>query len=133
MPTESARVGRPTTALGIWPDMIAAAGGVGRLSNALSISPQALGSVMVGLGSLSGGRAALAREFANQHGLTLRCYVHPAIRNAYLVSVPSGWLLVKNEKGAWEHRARCMRRPGEDWLSLPQLEVNFAQVWDRIN
>jgi len=133
MRTETVRVGRPTTAMGIWPDMISAAGGVGPLALRLSLSPQALGTVMVGLGALSGGRAVLAREFANAHGLTLRCYVHPSVRNAYLVSAPSGWLLVKNEKGAWEHRARCMRRPGEDWLNLPQLEVNFAQVWDNIN
>lgn len=113
--------------------MIEAAHGVAALAAELQVSPRRLQRVFVGDGGLTGPRAALAREFAAAHAITLRAYVHPALRAHYLVSAPSGWLSVPAEPGGWKARAPYRRDPGSDWSSLPLLEVDFAFAWSRIS
>lgn len=126
------RIGRPPVALGVWPEMIEAAGGVGALACRLGITPRGLRRLFTGRGLLTGSRGALALALAKERGITLRCYLHPSIRRCYLVSSPTGWWTVPIAPGGWARRLPSRRSLGESWDSIPALEVAFSLAWPNI-
>jgi len=127
------RMGRPPVALGIWPDMIQAAGGVRALARRLGVSERSLQWVFTGQRSLRSSNATTARAFARLHEIPIRVFRHPSSHGALLVSSASGWFLVPAEPGGWERATVARRCPAEDWYSLPALEVDFASIWPSIS
>lgn len=126
------RTGRPPVALGVWPDMIDAARGVAPLALRLGVTPRGLRKVFTGRGCLTGSRAGLALAFAQEHGIVLRCYLHPTVQRAYLVSSPSGWWTVPIAPGGWARRSPSRRPLGVSWDFLPSIEVAFSLAWPNI-
>jgi hypothetical protein len=126
-------MGRPSLALGIWPAMIQAAGGVLPLAQRLGVTPRALQWVFTGQRSLRSSNAPAARAFARLHEIQIRVFHHPSSRGALLVSSASGWFLVPAEPGGWERATVARRQPTEDWSALPALEVDFASIWPSIS
>lgn len=124
------RSGRPPVALGVWPDMIAAAKGAGGLARILECCPRHLRRTFTGLANLHGPRAVLACLFAEGHGIRARLYVHPRTRGWLLLSMASGWFELPNQPGGWWRKAPCSRRHDEDWSRLGDLELDFSASWD---
>jgi len=122
-------MGRRPIAFGVWPAMIRAAGGVAPLARALGCSPRNLRRVFTGFHSLRGPCAELSRAFAEEHGITVALFIHPAQRGAFLLSTAEGWFFfLGDDPGGWQFRRPWQRRPCEDWSGLPVLEVDFASI-----
>jgi hypothetical protein len=119
-------IGRPPFALGIWPDMLAVMVTEEDLADVLAVSSRHLRRVFTGLASLQGPRAELSILFAAKHGIPMRQYIHPSKRAMMLVSAADGWFEFSRGQTPVD-RVPALRKIGEDWSSLPSLEVPFGQ------
>ena len=120
-------MGRSPITLGIWGDMVGAAGSVENLTNVVGLSRQNLHLTFTGQRNLSGPSRVLALEFARSHGVKARLYVHPLRRGHLLISAADGWWLVGPNR-SWADRVLCLRTKTDDWSTLPLLEIPFARL-----
>lgn len=122
-------MGRPPVAYGIWPDMIAAAGGPAAFCSETGIPPRTASRIWQGQvrPRLAHREACLA--FAQRHAVRSRAFVAPD-GPGFLVSCPDGWFRVQDAPGAWNYRVSARR--ASNWGLLGDLELDWALFWRRV-
>lgn len=120
-------MGRPPKTLGVWTAMVAQAGSVEALAEALAVSRSTLSLVFTAQINLPGPSRKVAEAFAREHGILARLYIHPRLKGYFLVSNAEGWWAVRTDR-PWSSRAPSYRYGLEDWSSLPFLELPFTRL-----
>lgn len=131
MQESSAMMGRPPLAYGIWPDMLAAAGGPRRFCAQTGIPARTASRIWQGLVRPRAAHRAACLAFAQRHAVRSRAFVAPS-GGGFLVSCPDGWFRVRDAAGAWADRRPARRDPDTDWSGLDVLELDWALFWRKV-